>query len=164
MASASVTTAVIPAALLAALHYLTLALGFGSVLLRGVRLRDLRRTPAADVLLPSLFRADALWGVAAGLWLASGLARAFGGLERARTFYTHNGFFMLKMALFAAIFALEIRPMVTFIRWRSARRRGAFQLPTAQLGPLIRLNDLEIAVLVVIPVVASLMARGAWLF
>jgi putative membrane protein len=160
--SPTLTTAVFAPALLAAIHYLTLALGFGAVLLRGVRLRDLRRAPDA-ALLTSLFRADALWGIAAALWLATGLLRVFAG-EKAAVFYGRNGFFLVKLVLFAAILALEIRPMVTFIRWRMAIRRGGFQVAAAQLHPLIRLNDLEIAALVLIPLAASLMARGAWLF
>ena len=32
-------------------------------------------------------------------------------LVMASTFYTHNGFFLLKMALFLAVFVLELRPM-----------------------------------------------------
>jgi putative membrane protein len=154
-------------AIVAALHLLALGLGMASVVVRGLRLRDLRRAPQDDRALVSLFRADGLWGLAALLWIATGLLRAFGGLEKAAAFYTRNGFFHLKMTLFVVILLLEIRPMVTFIRWRIQRARAAAAGQAAAFEPplaLIRLNDLEIAVLVLIPFTAALMARGAWLF
>lgn len=152
------------AAFVAALHYLALAVGFGSVFARSLRLRDLRRSSASDEVLARLFRADSAWGIAALLWLGTGLVRVFGGLERNSTFYLRNGFFWLKMGLFVTVLALEIVPMVTFIRWRTAGANGGVATASTQLGVLIRLNDLEVALVVLIPFVASLMARGVWLF
>lgn len=152
------------AAFVAALHYLALAVGFGSVFARGLRLRDLRRSSSNDEVLARLFRADSAWGIAALLWLGTGLVRVFGGLEKSSTFYLRNGFFLVKMGLFVAVLALEIFPMVTFIRWRAARANGGVSMTSAQLGVLTRLNDLEVALVALIPFVASLMARGVWLF
>jgi uncharacterized membrane protein len=68
------------------------------------------------------------------------------------------------MALFALVFALEIRPMVTFSRWRAVRKRGAAPPADRGIDALIRINDAEAAIVVIIPFVAALMARGAWLF
>lgn len=150
--------------LIAAVHYLALALGLGSVYARGSRLRELRRAPQDGDALAALFRADAAWGVAALLWLGTGLPRVFAGLEKASEFYLRNGFFYTKMGLFALVVALELFPMVTFVRWRKARRTGAAPVAGAPLGTLIRLNDLELAVVILIPFVAALMVRGAWLF
>ncbi len=84
---------------LSALHVLALAVGFGAVFARGRRLRDLRRSPEDAGALGRLFQADSLWGVAALLWIATGLLRAFGRLEKTRDFYLRNGFFWVKMAL-----------------------------------------------------------------
>lgn len=152
------------AAFVAALHYLTLAVGFGSVFARGLRLRDLRRTPSDTQVLGRLFRADTAWGIAALFWLGTGLVRVFAGLEKSATFYLRNGFFWVKMALFVAVVALEIFPMFTFIRWRTARANGALAIASAPLGVLVRLNDLEVILVLLIPFIASLMARGVWLF
>ncbi len=149
---------------LSALHVLTLALGLGAVFARGRRLRDLRRTPEDAGVLKRVLQADSLWGVAALLWIGTGLGRVFGRLEKEPDFYLRNGFFWLKMALFGLVLALEIRPMLTFIRWRTAASRGGARPAEANLRILITLNDAEIAVVVVIPFVAALMARGAWLF
>ncbi len=152
------------AAALAALHSLALALGLGGVFARGLRLRDLRRSPNDGDALSRLLRADNIWGLAALLWIATGLLRAFGAIEKESAFYLRNGFFYLKMGFFVAVLALEVAPMVTFIRWRIARSRGGASVAAAPLGVLIRLNDAEVALVVLIPFLAALMARGAWLF
>ena len=152
------------AAFIAALHYLALALGLGAVFARGLRLRDLSRLLADHETLSRLFRADSAWGLAALLWIATGLVRVFGGLEKSPAFYLRNGFFFVKMGLFLVVLALEIFPMITFIRWRIARARGTPFTADAPLGVLVRLNDLEVALVALIPFVASLMGRGIWLF
>jgi putative membrane protein len=151
-------------AVVAALHYLALGIGLGAVVGRGLRLRALRRAPSDAAQLTPLFHADSLWGLAAALWLVTGVLRAFAGLEKATAFYVRNGFFYVKLGLFAAVFALEIMPMLTFIAWRRARSTGATPWATAPIGRLVRVNDIELALVVLIPFAAALMARGAWLF
>ena len=145
-------------ALLSAIHLLTLALGLGAVFARG---RALAR-PLDDASWRRLLAADNAWGIAAGLWIASGLARVFfGGKET--SFYWRNGFFWLKLALFGLVFLLELAPMTTFIRVRAARRRGA-PLPQFSVEAYRRINTAEIVLVVAIVFVATFMARGAWLF
>ena len=162
--SASYDRRVIARASLSALHVLALGIGFGAVFARGRRLRDLQRAPGDPVALRRLFQADNLWGLAAVLWIVTGLLRVFGRLEKQPEFYLRNGFFWVKMALFVLVLALEILPMVTFIRWRIAKARGTVSVAASRLPVLIRLNDFEVAIVVVIPFAAALMARGAWLF
>ena len=153
----------IVAPVLSALHVLALGIGLGSVFMRGRYLRALRAGPEARVL-DRLFAADSVWGVAALLWLVTGLARAFGHVEKAPDFYLRNGFFWVKMTLFAAVLALEIWPMMTFIRWRSARRGGRPLPQFDRLSRLVLVDDLETGLVVVIPFVAAAMARGLWLY
>ena len=153
----------IAAPVLSALHVLALGIGLGSVFMRGRYLRALRDGPDPRGL-DRLFAADSLWGIAALLWLATGLMRAFGHVERAPDFYLRNGFFWVKMTLFATVFALEIWPMVTFIRWRSARRSGRPLPQFDRLARLVLVDDLETGLVVVIPFVAAAMARGLWLY
>jgi putative membrane protein len=85
----------------------------------------------------------------------------FGGKEP--SFYWHNGFFWIKLALFALVFVLEFTPMMTFIRVRSARRRG-IALPRFSVEACRRINSAEIVFVVAIVFAAAFMARGAWLF
>ena len=82
------------AAIVAAFHYLALALGLPSVFLRGRALKG----PLDRDGLRRLFAADSVWGVAAGLWLVTGLLRAFGGLEKGSAFYLASRLFWLKLA------------------------------------------------------------------
>jgi putative membrane protein len=149
---------VVISALLSAVHMLTLALGLGAVFVRGRALAG----PLDEVGWQRLLAADNAWGVAAGLWIASGLGRVFfGGKEP--SFYWHNGFFWVKIALFGLVFALELTPMMTFIRVRGARRRGT-ALPRFSLVAYRRINSAEVVLVVAIVFVAAFMARGAWLF
>ena len=92
----------IVSALLSAIHVLTLALGLGAVFARG---RALARPLDEDGWRRRL-AADSAWGAAAALWIASGVARVFFG-GKTPGFYWQNGFFWVKLALFALVFALE---------------------------------------------------------
>jgi putative membrane protein len=145
-------------ALLSAIHVLTLAVGLGSLGMRGRALARQLDGAAWDQLLA----ADIAWGIAAGLWIASGLARVFWG-GKTSGFYWHNGLFWTKLALFGLVFAIEFRPMITFIRVRSARRNGT-DLPAFSVDAYRTINSVEIALVVTIVFVAAFMARGAWLF
>jgi putative membrane protein len=149
---------VVISALLSAVHVLTLALGLGAVFSRGRALAG----PLDDEGWRRLLAADTAWGAAAGLWIASGLGRVFFGGKQP-DFYWHNGFFWVKLALFAVVFVLELGPMVTFMRVRSARKRAA-PLPRFSIETYRRINSVEIALVVAIVFVAALMARGVWLF
>ncbi len=151
-------------ALLSTLHLIALPLGFASLFLRGMRLRELRIARGDAGTRAALLSADNVWGLAALLWIVTGLTRAFSGLEKTPDYYLRNGFFWVKMSLFLVVFVLEIQPMVTFIRWRIAKDRAAELVGKAPLDRLITLNDVETALILVIPFAAALMARGAWMF
>ena len=83
------------------------------------------RAPLDASRLSGVFLADSLWGLAALLWVTTGLWRAFGGLEKGSAFYLGSTAFWIKMTLLGLILVLEVWPMVTLIRWRLARARGA---------------------------------------
>src|SRR5262245_46565936 len=145
-------------AVLSAIRMLTLALGLGAVFARGRALAG----PLDDGGWQQLLAADNVWGLAAGLWIASGVGRVFlGGKEP--DFYWSNGWFWVKMVLFGLVFVLELAPMRTFIRVRSAWRRQT-DIPQIPIAMYRRINRAELALLVVIVFVAAFMARGAWLF
>src|SRR5262245_4438797 len=142
-------------AIVSALHLIALAIGVPSVFLRGRALAG----PLDAAGLRRLFAADTCWGLAALLWIATGLSRAFGGLEKGAQFYLASPLFWAKMALLGAIILLEIWPMTTFIRWRIAVQRGG--------APNIRparalwvVNHVEMVLVIVMVFVASFMARG----
>ncbi len=142
-------------AIVSALHVLALALGLPSVFLRG---RALKR-PLDTGGLRRLFAADNIWGIAAVLWVVTGLLRAFGGLEKGTQFYLHSRLFWTKMALFVIVLTLEIWPMATFIRWRVWLRRGDHP-DTSRAGILYAVNHVKMALVVMMVFVAAFMARG----
>lgn len=143
------------AAIVSALHLLALAIGLPSVFVRGRALKGRLDREG----LRRVFAADTVWGIAAALWLATGLLRAFAGLEKGTAFYLGSWLFLAKLGLFVLIVALEIRPMVTLIRWRAAMRGGGTP-DTSAARSLYRLNHVELALVVVMVFVASFMARG----
>jgi putative membrane protein len=143
------------AAIVSSLHLLALALGLAAISLRGRGLRG-----GLDVgAVRRVLAADTAWGVAALLWLATGLLRAFAGLEKGSAFYLDSGLFWTKMALFAAVVVIEVRPMLTFIRWRGDLRRGRTP-DTSSARALYVVNHVEMALVIVMVFVASFMARG----
>ena len=142
-------------AIVSALHLLALAVGLPSVFLRGRALKGRLDREG----LHRLFAADTAWGVAAALWLVTGLLRAFAGLEKGSAFYLASHLFWLKMSLFVVVVILEVRPMLTLIRWRAALRSGATPDTSAARG-LYHLNHVELALVVVMVFVAAFMARG----
>jgi putative membrane protein len=143
------------AAIVSALHVLALAIGLPSVYLRGRALK----APLDAAGLKRLFTADGVWGIAAVVWIATGLLRAFGGLEKGTQFYLTSPLFWVKMTLFVLILLLEIWPMASFIRWRMAVGRGG-QPDTTRARELYLVNHIEMALVVLMVFVASFMARG----
>jgi putative membrane protein len=144
---------------LAGLHLLALAIGLMAVVLRGSLLRDAVTVAS----LRRVFRMDTFFAVAAALWLVTGLWRLFGATEKATAYYFANHVFLLKMALFVAVFALEIGPMTTMMRWRKALRAGAAPdtFVTATAARRIALiGHIEATLLLVMLFAAVLMARG----
>lgn len=143
------------AAVVSSLHLLALAIGLPAIVLRERALKG----PLDDAGLRRLFAADNAWGIAAALWLVTGLLRAFAGLEKGSAFYLGSALFWTKMALFLIVVLLEIRPMLTFIRWRVARGRG--ETPdTSSARALYVVSHIQMALVVVMVFVAGFMARG----
>ena len=89
-----------------------------------MRAKALRGAPEPSALRQALV-ADTWWGIAAALWISTGLARLLMGTDKPLAYYLGNHFFWAKMLLLVAILALEVAPMVALIRWRMARARGA---------------------------------------
>jgi putative membrane protein len=141
--------------MLAALHLLALGIGLAAVWARGRTLS--RQLDQAG--LQHLFLADTLWGVAALLWISTGLTRAFGGVEKGTAYYLANDAFLIKMALLGLILVLEVWPMVTLIRWRVLARRGE-AINTAAAPALARISWVQTGLVILMVFAATAMARG----
>src|SRR5262245_11505204 len=146
--------------LMSALHVLSLGVALGAVFARG---RALRMLVAGDAqALGRVFFADNFWGVSALLLIATGLSRLLAETDKTLDFYLYNGFFWIKMGLFALVFALEIWPMTAFIRWRVALRKVS-PIDTGCAALFVRIKDVQTVIVVAIPFAAAAMARGLWL-
>ncbi len=153
---------------LAWLHLIALGMGLWAVFARGQALREAaRELPGMDALRRA-FAADAHWGIAALLWLGTGLWRYLGSTEKTTAYYNSNHIFLTKMTLFVAIVALEVWPMVTLIRWRKALGRVGAQQALASHTPIdaaaarrmATISYIEGAIVAVMVFTAVAMARG----
>jgi putative membrane protein len=108
----------------------------------------------------ALARADAGFGIAAGLVLITGISRVALGAKPA-SFYLHNPVFHTKVGLFVLVGLLSIWPTIVFIRWRKARDADAnFRIPDADWRTARRLVMIEMHLIALIPLAAVIMARG----
>jgi putative membrane protein len=141
--------------IVATLHLLALPLGLGAVWERRRALRSTRG--AAD--LPRVFFADNLWGLAAIIWIGTGLFRVFGGLDKGAAYYLHDRIFYVKMGLLLAILLLEAWPMTMLIRWRIYARRGT-SINTTAAPALARISLIQAILVVLMVCAATAVARG----
>jgi len=140
---------------IATVHLLALGIGLGAVWTRARGLLRLRE--AAD--LGAVLRADTLWGIAALLWISTGLWRAFGGLEKGTAYYLQSGAFHAKMGLLALVLVMEAWPMITLIRWR-VRRGRAESINFEKAPALARISFVQAILVVLMIFAATAMARG----
>lgn len=145
---------------LAAIHLLALGFGLGAVIARGTALRE----SPSNAALRRAFRSDSTWGIAAILWIGTGLWRLLAGIEKPTGFYLKNPVFHAKMGLFLIILLLEAWPMITLIRWRrsfSAGESAERLMASSGAGRRIAtLSHIEALVVVLMVFVASALARG----
>lgn len=137
-------------------HYIALALGFSAILWRWRVLKNLKSGDSLD----ELFNVDNLWGIAALLWIITGLARVFGGFDKGFNYYFANHWFYAKMTLFALVFVLEVYPMVTFIKWRAKGKRLVESIDRQRLKSFKTLSLLQVFIILLIPFFAICMARN----
>jgi putative membrane protein len=141
--------------LLAAVHLLALGIGLGAIWARALTLRG----PLDAAGVRRVLAADTWWGIAAILWIGTGLVRAFGGFEKGTLYYTHNHYFWVKMGLLGSILLLEIMPMITFIKWRA--RLAKHETPDAtNAASFATTSFIQAALIVFMVLAATAMARG----
>lgn len=143
---------------LASLHLVALGIGVGAIWIRARALRGRLERGG----LSRAFAADAWWGVAALLWLTTGLWRLLAATEKPTAYYLANHAFLTKMGLFALILLLEIGPMVTLIRWRRARAASVLNIPalTRRAHRIVVISYIQLTLLLAMVVAAAMAARG----
>lgn len=147
-------------AIAASLHYLSIFLLFALLTSEHVLFKPVMELQRAR----SLLRIDMAYGASAGLVLLTGATRVlwFGkGLD----YYLHNALFHAKVGLFILIGLLSIIPTLTFFNWRNDLLAGkAPQISPAKARRTVLVIRLQLLLLVCLPFLASLMARGVGMF
>jgi putative membrane protein len=132
---------------------------FGALLLEAFHLKqELSLKEAVKIVI-----ADAVYGISATIVLVTGILRIlyFG---KGSDYYLSNPFFYAKVAVFLVVGLLSLYPTVCFIGWvRDLQQGQAPNLELAKLKRLIWLIRIELAGFTLIPLLATIMARGLWI-
>jgi putative membrane protein len=103
---------------------------------------------------------DLFYGMAAGLVFLTGLLR-FAYFGKGIHFYLGNPLFYVKVGMFLLVALISIAPTKQFLSWRNMLKHD--QMPAVDTPRVTRLRAvirLELGLLIVIPLLAVLMARG----
>lgn len=141
--------------IVATLHLLALGIGLGAVWMRAMSLRG--NVDAAAI--RRALRADAVWGLAALVWISTGLFRAFGGLEKGSAYYMQNHVFWAKMTLLVIILVLELWPIIGFVRWRRQLAAGV-GVDTSRAATFSTISIVQAVLVIAMVFAATAMARG----
>lgn len=143
-------------AIAAYLHYLSIFALFALLSIEHVLLKPEPTLAQAR----TLMRVDMLFGIVAGLVMLTGVARLL-WFAKGPAYYLHNGFFHAKVALFVVIGVLSIVPTLRLLGWRATVKAGvAPTVSTASVRQMTLIIRLELALLMLVPLMATLMARG----
>lgn len=103
---------------------------------------------------------DRWYGIVAGLVILTGLGLVFFG-AKGSAYYAHNPIFWAKMVIFVAIALISIVPTAAYLNWnKRLAADGSIVLEAAEYARLRRLIWIQVALFVLLPLCAALMANG----
>ena len=141
--------------LVRSIHFISLFFWAGTLMIEWLLVeKELSRKEIARIA-----RVDGVYGLAAVLAIGAGLTLWF-GVGKPADFYTSNWVFHLKITLAILVGILSIRPTVFFTRNRKGDPSEIVQVPKS-VRTLIRI---ELIITVLLPFLATLMARGVGYF
>jgi len=106
-----------------------------------------------------LVAVDRVYGIAAGIVLATGLIRIYFD-TKGSSWYWSNWLLHAKLTLFVLVGLISIVPTIRFARWRKALRADG-ALPSAQAVRSARkLVMVQAHIIAVIPLAAAFLAQG----
>lgn len=107
-----------------------------------------------------LAKIDGVYGLAVLILLAAGLTLWLGGYGKPTEFYSKNPVFHAKLALLVLLGIFSIYPTVYFIKNRKGDPHETLTVPNS----IFWMIRLELLLLLVIPILAGLMAKGYGFF
>lgn len=138
------------------LHFISILTLVSSVVVQAVLIRD--RLPRRE--LRRLARVDAAYGISAITTVLAGLTLWF-WIGKPAEFYSQNWIFLTKVGLAILLGILSIHPTLFFAR----NRKGENQETVVDVPSSVRMViRVELLLLVLIPLGATLMARGTGYF
>ena len=140
-------------------HYLSFMLCFAALVVerRLIRPDPDRRTATVMVI------TDVIYGMAALALLVSGIFRVlyFG---QGSEFYMTNPLFWWKVGLYLSVGGLSLYPTITYVLWAIPLRKGELpKVSEALASRLAWILNIELVGFALIPLMATLMARGVGL-
>ncbi len=142
-------------ALLAYLHFVSIIATISTVAIEAVLCRR-----GLDVTwIARLGRIDLFYLITAALALTTGLLRLFFG-TKGSAFYVDNPVFWVKIGLFILVGLISIIPTIRFIRWGRTLRTTGGLVSEGEVKATLPIIYLELLLLALIPMAATLMARG----
>lgn len=106
-----------------------------------------------------LARVDMVYGMAAILVLATGIARTVWGAKGMGWYWT-NPLLHIKLTLFIIVGVISIFPTITYLRWRRQLRADGTLPAEAEVRKTRKLVMVQAHILVLIPLAAVFLARG----
>ena len=106
-----------------------------------------------------LVAVDRLYGIAAGIVLATGFIRIYFGTKGA-SWYWGNWLLHTKLTLFVLVGLISIVPTIRFARWRKALRADGSLPPPEAVKAARKLVMLQAHIIPLIPLAAAFLARG----
>ena len=144
---------------IAYIHYVSFMLCFAALALeRRLIKTDPNRQEAITMVI-----IDVVYGVAGLALLISGILRVlyFG---QGSEFYTQNPLFWWKICIFIFVGTLSLYPTITYILWSIPLTKGELPVVRSSLVDRLRLVlNIELVGFALIPIFATLMARGVGL-
>ena len=138
------------------LHYIGIMLLMGSLISEHLLLKP----KMTKEQIKSLAITDLIYGLSAILVLATGLLRWF-VYGKGSDYYLSNPLFHTKLTLFVIMAVLSIFPTIKFLKWRKQVNSGLEpDMNDKTVKRLLMYIRLELLILVIIPLLAVMMARG----
>ncbi len=143
--------------LLAILHHLIV---FGLAAVLAAELALMRSSTMSPQTVKLLGRFDFFYGMLAIAILVVGFIRVWYG-AKGPDFYLHNHAFWAKVAAFAVVGLISIKPTMRILAWQKSLKANATFVPTLpEIAKLRRWLLIELHVFALIPIFAAMMARG----
>ncbi|MGJ7491203.1 DUF2214 family protein [Variovorax sp. ZT4R33] len=106
-----------------------------------------------------LAKVDLVYGIAAIMVLATGVARTVWGVKGTSWYWT-NPLLHVKLTLFIVVGVISIFPTMTYFRWRKALRATGALPAEADIQKTRKLVMVQAHLIALIPLVAVFLARG----